>query len=166
MAFLTTFLHDVYHQSVVLKLLAILVHNWHISILFLKFPLLAVWNDTFQTAQKPIKLLYFTFRIGRENSHIITLIINTFYTIICFSDACSQEDPLLAFQAPCFPILANGDDACINFVRSAATFKGYRYPRTRQQINLITSYVDGSQIYGSSQERANELRDLSSMSNN
>ena len=39
MEFLTTYVLDVYQQNVVLKLLAILFHNWHIFILFLKFPL-------------------------------------------------------------------------------------------------------------------------------
>ena len=68
MKFLTTYVHDVYHQSVVLKLFAILFHNWHIFILFLKFPLSAVRNSKYHIAQEPIKLLDFTFRTARENS--------------------------------------------------------------------------------------------------
>ena len=58
--FRTRYLQDVYHQSVVLKLLTIdLVHNWHIYILCLKS---AVRNDEFQTAQETIKWLDFTFQ--------------------------------------------------------------------------------------------------------
>ena len=44
MKFITTYVHNVYHQSVVLKLLGIFFHNRHISILFLKLPMSAVWN--------------------------------------------------------------------------------------------------------------------------
>ena len=59
MEFLTTYIHDVYHQSVVLRLLAILFLNWHNYSLFLKFRLSAVRNSKFQTAQEPIKFLDF-----------------------------------------------------------------------------------------------------------
>ena len=71
MKFLTTYIHDVYHQSVVLKLLAILFHYWHIFILFLTFPLSAVRNGKFESAQEPIKSLDFTFRTACQNSHFI-----------------------------------------------------------------------------------------------
>ena len=38
MKFLTTYVHDVYHQSVVLKVLAISFHNWYTFIFRSKFP--------------------------------------------------------------------------------------------------------------------------------
>ena len=46
--FRTTLVHDVYHQIVVLKLLANLFHNWHIFIFFQKFPLSVARGDKFQ----------------------------------------------------------------------------------------------------------------------
>ena len=69
-----------YHQSVVLKLLAILFHYWHIFILFGKFALSAVRNDKFPTAEEPMKLLDFTLPTARKNSYIINKIITWLFS--------------------------------------------------------------------------------------
>ncbi|KAK3278477.1 hypothetical protein CYMTET_13589 [Cymbomonas tetramitiformis] len=79
----------------------------------------------------------------------------------------------------CFPVPVKEDDpefggaGCIKVTRSAAACgtglgaKRHRgAPRTlfqqqRQQINSITSYIDGSQIYGSNQNHSNSLRTFS-----
>ena len=49
--------------------------------------------------------------------------------------------------------------SCMQFTRSSATFpsinctSGYR-----EQLNLVTSFIDGSAIYGTSVEQCNQLR--------
>ena len=62
----------------------------------------------------------------------------------------------------CFPIPVSSLDAnkssdnltCIKYVRTAASPDC----SPREQINLATSYLDGSQIYGSTAEEANHRR--------
>ena len=75
MKFLTTFVQDVYHESVVLKVLAILFHNGHFFIFRSKIPAVNGGIGKFQTAQEPITSLDFTFWIARKNSPIIKLLI-------------------------------------------------------------------------------------------
>ncbi|XP_052775467.1 peroxidasin homolog isoform X2 [Mya arenaria] len=73
---------------------------------------------------------------------------------------------------PCFPIPVPPSDqrvhgqSCLGFHRSSATcntgttsifFKTFAH---RQQLNALTSYIDGSQIYGSSDDLAERLRDI------
>ncbi|KAM5135419.1 LOW QUALITY PROTEIN: peroxidasin homolog [Mantella aurantiaca] len=88
-----------------------------------------------------------------------------------FSDAapCSQvctNDP------PCFPItmpendprLKNGD--CMFFARSSpvcgsgVTSLLLDSTYYREQVNMLTSYIDASNVYGSSEQESLELRDL------
>ena len=77
--------------------------------------------------------------------------------------------------SPCFPIPVPDNDfrirnrECLPFTRSSAvcgtgasSLLVGRAAYRREQINQITSYVDASQIYGSSQERANLLRNKTS----
>ena len=74
--------------------------------------------------------------------------------------------------SPCFPIPVPEDDArirnreCLPFTRSGAvcgtgtsSLLVGRAAYRREQINQITSYVDASNIYGSTQDKANLLRD-------
>ena len=76
---------------------------------------------------------------------------------------------------PCFPIPVSNNDRrirnkkCLPFTRSSAvcgtgasSLLVGRSAYRREQINQITSYIDASQIYGSSQERADLLRNKSS----
>ncbi|XP_077991679.1 uncharacterized protein LOC144445911 [Glandiceps talaboti] len=70
---------------------------------------------------------------------------------------------------PCFPIPIPEDDPriekeCLQFIRSSAAcgtgisslYLNKIIPR--EQLNAITSYVDASQVYGSSEDRAHQLR--------
>lgn len=74
---------------------------------------------------------------------------------------------------PCFPIPVPSSDIrvrgqpCLGFHRSSATcntgttsvfFKTFS---PREQLNALSAYIDGSQIYGSSEDLAERLRDLS-----
>lgn len=49
----------------------------------------------------------------------------------------------------------------MNFVRSAATLHADCKPLPREQLNQPTSFIDGSQIYGSSLESQLSLRSFS-----
>ncbi|XP_013398080.1 peroxidasin isoform X2 [Lingula anatina] len=77
-------------------------------------------------------------------------------------------------KAPCFPIPVPANDArihrheCMGVTRSSSmcgtgtTSILFNKVVPREQINQITSFIDGSQIYGSSEEEAGDLREFSS----
>ncbi len=50
---------------------------------------------------------------------------------------------------------------CMPFVRSSASFSLDCSSSQRQQLNLITSFIDASVVYGSSEETSNSLRSFS-----
>ena len=73
-------------------------------------------------------------------------------------------------NAPCFPIPVPENDTrikrdCLTFTRSSAVcgtgapslLLSQKYGVHREQLNAITSYIDGSQIYGSTNEMARRL---------
>uniref|UniRef100_A0A673C7U8 Thyroid peroxidase n=1 Tax=Sphaeramia orbicularis TaxID=375764 RepID=A0A673C7U8_9TELE len=67
---------------------------------------------------------------------------------------------------PCFPIKC-GEQDCLPFTRSApACFvnctSDVRQALQRQQMNIITSFIDASLVYGSTPKQQASLRDLSS----
>lgn len=76
------------------------------------------------------------------------------------------------YQPPCFPIPISRDDPrihrhrCMGVTRSSAmcgsgmTSLFFNKVYMREQINQITSYMDASNIYGSSEEEARNLRDF------
>ncbi|NXF30734.1 PERM Myeloperoxidase, partial [Nyctibius bracteatus] len=74
-------------------------------------------------------------------------------------------DTSCAKQPPCFPIkiprndprIRNTND-CLPFFRSAPACTGKR--KVREQINALTSFLDGSVVYGSEVSLARRLRDL------
>ena len=75
-------------------------------------------------------------------------------------------------QAPCFPIhVPLGDPRirrhrCIGVTRSSSVCGSgapsvlFNQVSYREQINEITSYIDGSQVYGSTEEETHNLRDF------
>ncbi|XP_069120604.1 uncharacterized protein [Argopecten irradians] len=54
------------------------------------------------------------------------------------------------------PVFTNRD--CMNFVRSVPAQSDHCLPGVREQLNAITSYVDGSMVYGSEDDVAWSLR--------
>uniref|UniRef100_A0A8B9BRF9 Eosinophil peroxidase n=1 Tax=Anser brachyrhynchus TaxID=132585 RepID=A0A8B9BRF9_9AVES len=69
-----------------------------------------------------------------------------------------------AKQPPCFPIKIPPNDPrvkntrdCLPFIRSAPACDGGK--AIREQINALTSFLDGSVVYGSEVPLANKLRD-------
>ncbi|KAL4713807.1 hypothetical protein ACJJTC_015461 [Scirpophaga incertulas] len=80
------------------------------------------------------------------------------------SSALSCCDPSLPPHPECFPVQLAPEDpfyqeynvTCMEFVRSAPAPTCYFGPR--EQMNQATAYLDGSTVYGYSEERATELR--------
>lgn len=78
------------------------------------------------------------------------------------------------YAAPCYPIdIPPGDPRvknrrCIDFIRTSSicgsgmTSVFFDSIQPREQINQLTSYIDASQVYGFSEELADDLRDLTS----
>ena len=68
-------------------------------------------------------------------------------------------------EAVCFPIEIPQDDPfykglrnCMNLARSLGAPDIHCQPGPLQQVNQITHWLDGSNIYGSSNDEANHLR--------
>ncbi|XP_077570747.1 eosinophil peroxidase-like [Stigmatopora nigra] len=108
---------------------------------------------------------------GQWSDHDQTLaphspVIRSFSDGLDCDESCERSEP-------CFPILIPKNDPrfgiqeCIPFFRSSATcgsgntaffFGGNA--TVRQQLNALTAFIDGGQVYGSDDELALELRDL------
>ncbi|CAC5389691.1 PXDN [Mytilus coruscus] len=73
-------------------------------------------------------------------------------------------DPTNALKKDCYVIPVPDDDpffksiTCLNFVRSSAADKSCMTGQ-REQINDVTSFIDGSMVYGSTEEQMSNLRD-------
>uniref|UniRef100_A0A7M5UE79 Uncharacterized protein n=1 Tax=Clytia hemisphaerica TaxID=252671 RepID=A0A7M5UE79_9CNID len=78
----------------------------------------------------------------------------------CDIKDCSSDS---AFKYPCFPIKFDDDtSACTPFTRAFAACQSASLSRRtdRQQVNDLTAFVDGSQIYGHNEALAQSLRKL------
>ncbi|XP_048581153.1 peroxidasin isoform X2 [Nematostella vectensis] len=86
---------------------------------------------------------------GQFLDHDITFTAESEGAQKCFLPNCdgSSED----YESPCFPIMYPNGDGCTMFTRSAAACQSDdKNVRPREQLNTVTSFIDGSQIYGSS----------------
>ncbi|XP_063298535.1 myeloperoxidase-like [Pelobates fuscus] len=99
-------------------------------------------------------------QMGQQIAHEITLSLPSptktdFYDRSNCTTNCIREEP-------CFPIKIPPNDpknhsACIPFIRSAPVCN-LESPK-REQTNGVTAFIDGSAIYGSDNQTAEELRD-------
>lgn len=95
-------------------------------------------------------------QVGQYLDHDITLTPET-EAEHCCSNGTQQSDD-------CFPILVSENDAfygprdvsCLEFSRSVSYCEENGEPRT--QVNVITSFVDASNVYSSDDETAKKLR--------
>ena len=64
------------------------------------------------------------------------------------------------FDYPCFPIIGSTNRTkCVRLVRSFAACQNQQLPRkVRNNVNSVTSYLDGSMIYGSEERIARKVR--------
>ena len=112
---------------------------------------------------------------GQFLDHDLDFIVSSLSTLR-FSDGldCTKEYTVCDNQPPCFPIAIPENDprirrhGCMQFTRSSAvcgtgtTSVFFSAVTPREQMNQITSYIDASTVYGSSEEEARNLRDLES----
>ena len=73
-----------------------------------------------------------------------------------------------SIESQCFPIQIPLDDpffqkSCMNFVRSDCAPRLDCSPGPMEQINALTHWLDSSNVYGSDEEEARELRLLQSL---
>ncbi|CAC5407262.1 PXDN [Mytilus coruscus] len=78
-------------------------------------------------------------------------------------DCCNKMDPHFGNIDVCFPFDVPSGDSCFppsckNFVRAKAATKNQYSPAYREQVNLITSYIDCSFLYGSTKSIAESVR--------
>ncbi|XP_038669916.1 myeloperoxidase-like isoform X1 [Scyliorhinus canicula] len=101
---------------------------------------------------------------GQWITHDISLIRpsdNTLSNGINCETSCVQ-------RSPCFPIKVPHDDTritgahqCLPFIRSALVcHAAFRALNTCEQINVQTSYIDASNVYGNTDYQARKLRDF------
>ncbi|CAF0805368.1 unnamed protein product [Brachionus calyciflorus] len=83
------------------------------------------------------------------------------------SSGTELDCPCGSTDSNCLPITWPSNDALLNqtcqkFARSSASFPDTNCSLAyREQLNLLSSYIDGSSIYGIDESRANELRTFS-----
>ena len=97
-----------------------------------------------------------------ENFHFLCIVFDTIgrtVTINCLSFWFRCFPCLGDYDGSCFPIRRGGPQSqCVSFVRSFPVCQGAKR-ESREQISNITSYVDGSMIYGSTDFVNGQVRD-------
>uniref|UniRef100_A0A8C5H6C0 Eosinophil peroxidase-like n=1 Tax=Gouania willdenowi TaxID=441366 RepID=A0A8C5H6C0_GOUWI len=112
---------------------------------------------------------------GQWNDHDLTFTpfspsIKSFSNGINCDESCEHTEPCIPIQIPeGDPRLPTGPDSCIPAFRSAPAcgtgFSAYNFggqATVREQINTLTSFLDLSQVYGSEEKLALDLRNLTS----
>ncbi|CAN9504912.1 unnamed protein product [Ophioblennius macclurei] len=94
--------------------------------------------------------------------------IKSFSNGVDCEESCERTEPCIPIPIPQGdPRLPSGPDSCLPSFRSAGVcgtgFSAYNFggiPNTREQINALTAFVDMSQVYGSEEKLALDLRNL------
>uniref|UniRef100_A0A672JML2 Eosinophil peroxidase-like n=1 Tax=Salarias fasciatus TaxID=181472 RepID=A0A672JML2_SALFA len=110
---------------------------------------------------------------GQWNDHDLSFTpfspsIRSFSNGVNCDESCQRGEPCIPIPIPPGdPRLPTGPDSCIPAFRSAGAcgtgFSAYNFggtPNVRQQINALTAYLDISQVYGSEEKLALDLRNL------
>ncbi|XP_069102013.1 myeloperoxidase-like [Argopecten irradians] len=86
-------------------------------------------------------------------------------------NCCHMVNGAYPIRDECFNMVIPAGDhrfqsPCMNFVRSSPAVRadGYCLPSWREQLNQVTSFIDGSNVYGSTDSKQYELRDYGSQS--
>lgn len=91
--------------------------------------------------------------------------LNRFSNGVACRDSCTNEQPCFPIEIPQNDTRAHDRGRCMEFVRSSAICgtaeTGMLTDKVlqREQINQITSYIDASNVYGSTDQDAFDLRD-------
>ncbi|KAM3867506.1 eosinophil peroxidase [Diretmus argenteus] len=111
---------------------------------------------------------------GQWTDHDLTFtphspVIRSFSSGIDCDQSCDRTEPCFPITIPRRdPRFGRNSDKCIPFFRSAAacgsgnTGHIFGASTVRQQMNGITAFIDGGQVYGAEEDKARKLRDLSS----
>jgi peroxidase len=97
--------------------------------------------------------------VFHDLAHVAQSVGNRGHRIRCCSVANSKLK-----HPECWPLILRSSDplysqqACLEYVRSCSTIRPGCTLGAREQINQVTSYLDASVVYGSSEEEARDLR--------
>lgn len=115
--------------------------------------------------------------IGQQHSHMTTMLSFfgqfLFHDLVYVSQYTSSQNqmikccglPASSAHPECMPIelrMPNGgENYCLDYVRSTPAIRAGCNLGPRDQLNLASSFLDGSQIYGSNEAQARRLRTFS-----
>jgi len=83
----------------------------------------------------------------------------SFATGVLCNETCEYSDPCFPIPVPKDDPVRAGESECMQFTRTSPACNIGKHGYARELINSITTYIDGSQIYGSDKEIAARLRD-------
>uniref|UniRef100_A0A8C5EGH1 Eosinophil peroxidase-like n=1 Tax=Gouania willdenowi TaxID=441366 RepID=A0A8C5EGH1_GOUWI len=142
----------------------VLPNSRDVSNHILAFPMSELEND--------LEFSYMETIFGQFLDHDLTFtphspVIRSFSDGIDCEHSCARTEPCYPIPIPNMdPRFGENSEKCIPFSRSAPTCgsgktgAGFGALNTRQQLNTLTSFIDGSNVYGSDDSKAKFLRDL------
>jgi peroxidase len=121
-----------------------------------------------QDAKFSLMLMQWGQFFDHDLSHTVSAgSINRFSNGLACKDSCTNEQPCFSIEIdPNDPSRARHPDMCMEFIRSSAvcgtgeTSLITNQVLQREQINQLTSYIDGSNVYGSNDQDAFDIREV------